>query len=410
MPDQETDTAPTTLSAIAPAIQDHYRVEIWLGVKAALGVVCSLSLKNRDHCLVLIFEGTSGQGKSIIVRLLEPDREASKERLERVDDFTSASFVSHASNRTRKELDEIDLLPKIRQKVMMTKELAPVFRGDEKELKKNFSRLTSVLDGDGYQTQSGTQGTRGYVGDYLFNWIGATTPIPERTHKIMSQLGNRLLIYEIMGEETSEEDLMEFATNYEGNNAVSECRKLTNDFIETHFKTHPVESVDPGNVAIPEPLQRELVRYAMLISVGRVEVETRDGGDVEAGSPEGAYRPILLLQMLAKGLAVGDRRTTVEAGDLDIIRHVAFSTLPGKRRGLLRALLTGGGDLTSHEVEQALGVSRPTAIARMRELAATQIVISSEGKPSTSTPSKINLADDWRWLLNATPPLKESGV
>ena len=195
----ETKTVEVRWSDVEKLIKKHYRGELSDSIKVALAVVAALSLKGRDHCLVVVFEGGSGQGKSIIVRSLMPDRPETEKFLKRVDDFTPASFVSHASNRKEEELEANDLLPQLKDKVMLTKELAPLFRDDDKELRQNFGRLTSVLDGDGYKTHSGVHGARGYTGRYVFNWVGATTPIPERTHKMMAQLGNRILFHEVAG-------------------------------------------------------------------------------------------------------------------------------------------------------------------------------------------------------------------
>ena len=156
-------------------ILEHFDDEIWKAVKVAVGVAASLSLKGRDNCLFVVVVGTSGKGKSIVMRLLMPDREVSKKRVIRIDEFSAASFVSHAANRTEDELEEIDLLPRLKDKLMITKELAPLFGEDEKVLRKIFAIITSVLDGNGYTRESGTQGSRGYTGKYLFNWLGATT-------------------------------------------------------------------------------------------------------------------------------------------------------------------------------------------------------------------------------------------
>lgn len=402
----DTSTTTVTLQDVALLVRQHYREELWQAIKVALGVIASLSLSKRDHCQVLVFEGPSGQGKSIVIRVIMPDRESTKRFLVRVDDFTPASFVSHAANRSRNQLEKIDLLPKIKGKVMLTKELAPLFRDEEKELRQNFARLTSVLDGDGYTTQSGTQGTRGYVGRFLFNWIGATTPIPERTHKVMAQLGNRLLIHEIAGEEYSEEDLMEFAKHYGTSDAVGECRSIVNDFIEAHFQRHPVESVDPESIAIPNELLLELVRYAQLIAQGRVEVEIHDWGVLETGTPEGPQRIVLLLLTLVRGLALVNGRSSVTADDLALVRHIAFSSVPLKRRGVLRALLASGGELDSSQVGVALDTSRPTAISRMKELGAAGIGVYIEGEATSSTPAKIVLGNEWKWLLEGVPPVK----
>jgi len=400
-------TEQITLSDVGKVVIRHYGEDLWLAVKAAIATIVSLSLKGRDNCVVLVFEGPSGQGKSITIRVVMSDRPSTSAYLSRIDDFTPASFVSHAANRKTKQLEQIDLLPRIKNKVMLTKELAPLFRDDDKVLRQNFARLTSVLDGNGYMTASGSHGKRGYEGKYVFNWLGATTPIPGGTFKVMAQLGNRILFYEIKSEEWTEEKLMNFAKHYETDDAVKECQKVVNDFIEDHFAQYPLNSVDPRSIEIPDELMREIVRYAKLISHGRVEIEYRQESNttpqLEAGTPEGPQRVILLLQTIARGLALADGRQSVTPNDLLSIRHIALSSIPRKRRELLRALVLAEGSLTSSEAEKALGVSKPTAISRMRELAATGIASLIKGDSKTSTPDKITLADDWKWLLDSTP-------
>ena len=402
------------LDNVREIVVKHYGEDIWQAVKVAIAVIASLSLKGRDNCVVLVYEGASGRGKSITIRLVMPNRPSTQKFLLRVDDFTPASFVSQAANRTQTQLKNIDLLPRIKDKVMLTKELAPVFRDDEKELRQSFARLTSVLDGNGYMTASGTHGSRGYDGQFLFNWLGATTPVPDRTFQVMAQLGNRILFYEIASDEWSEGDLMEFAQNYGTTDAIGECRKAVNDFVEGHFAAYPVDSVDPKSVGIPDDVMLELVRYGKLIAHGRVEVKVSDmfsdGSEAEASEPEGPQRVILLLQSIIRGLALSDVRLTVIADDLAPIRHIALSSIPRKRRELLRALLVAGGVISNTDAAHALGISSSTATKRMKELAATKIVVFTPGCQKTSTPAQLELAPDWRWLLDETPLKQNGGV
>jgi hypothetical protein len=226
----------------------------------------------------------------------------------------------------------------------------------------------------------------------------------------MAQLGNRILFYETTGKEPTEEELMTFAANYEGNTVVNACQKVVNDFLEAYFTLHPPDSIDPKTVEIPTEIQRGIVRYATLIAHGRVEIISGSGADQpEAGTAEGPHRIILLLQTLARGLALAAERSTVNTEDVATIRHVAFSSIPHKRRQLLRALVSAGEPLSAEQVENALGVSRPTARVRMQELAATSIAVFTPGKEDSSTPATLTLADNWHWLREG-PPEKESGV
>ena len=186
----------------------------------------------------------------------------------------------------------------------------------------------------------------------------------------MAQLGNRLLFYEILGEEHTEIDLVNFATEYDSRESVDSARQTVNDFIEDYFERNPVDSVDPTQISLPDELLLELVRYAKLIAHGRVEVNYSEFYGFETGTPEGPQRIILLLQMMARGMALTDGRTEVNQDDLIIIRHVAFSSLPPKRRELLRILLGLGGKADTPQIMTDAGMSRPTALRRMEEFAA----------------------------------------
>lgn len=391
----------TSLSDVVAKVESHYGADLAMAVKGGCAVVACHSLQERESCLSLLYVGASGKGKSVTVNTFEPDRPSTRCYLHRIDDFTPASFVSHAANKQQDELAAIDLLPKIKDKTMLTKELSPLFRGDFKDMQKTFAVLTSVLDGRGYVRRSGAQGERGYTGEYLFNWIGATTPFSDAVYKLMAQLGNRIYFYEIVSVDLREDDLIEFAKRGNGDTGLKECQKVVNDFVESHFIRSPLKSVDPATIVIPDDVIVELVRYAQLISVGRIEVLEEIGGR-RAGTAEGPHRIILSLKMLAMGSALADQRTIVSASDdMPLIRHIAFSTIPETRRKLLRALLLRGDSLTSTDTVTALRLTRPTALEWMKDLDATGIVELTPGDSTTSQPAVIILADGWKWLLDA---------
>ena len=90
-------------------------------------------------------------------------------------------------------------------------------------------------------------------------------------------------------------------------------------------------------------------------------------------------------------------RKKVLPEDLEIVRHIAYSTITYARREVLRAVLVKGGTLSSADAGEILRVSRPTARARMKELAATGIVSWRAG--SGKAGESIVLEDKWKWLL-----------
>jgi len=397
------------MEELRDTVVQEFGDEIWTAVKAGLGVIGSLSINHRENCLTLIFEGASGRGKSSVINLLSPDRPEARDFLYRLDKFTPKSFVTHSASIPAAEIKNIDLLPQITNKTLLVKELAPLFRGRDQELTDTFATLTAILDGRGFKSSSGVRGTRGYEGQYAFNWLGATTPIPAHTDAIMAQLGNRLLRYEIVGQDISDEELMEYAENGDSLLGEVECRKAVNDYLISHFQRHPINSFDQRKINFEGDAVRQLVNLAKLISHGRVEISQMDVGEEEpevvAGLPEGPHRVIQYLRTILKGLALVSGRERITDEDLNIIRHIAFSSLPSHRRQVLRALLVGHGMLDSKKAEETLGISRPTARAWMKELAATAIASWTEGKGNQ--PDMLTLGGKWGWLL---PPREEQNA
>ena len=396
------------LKEVRRTVLHYFREDIFHALEASLAVICSFSLKGRTNPLALIIEGPSGGGKSTVINMCEPNKPETAGLICRVDNFTPKSFVSHAASVTSDKLKDVDLLPKIKDKTMLTKELAPLFRGKESDLRDKFSMLTTVLDGKGYKSSSGVHGMRGYEGQYLFNWVGATTPIPADTDTIMAQLGNRLLRFELEGCPQSKEELIDFAINSEAENAEVKCRKVVNDFILQHFERHPLSSVDLLDFKNLEEVSGRVVNFALLLAQGRVEV-TRipvDGWDHEfvAGHPEGPQRIILILMTFLKAHALIHGRRVISAEDLDLLQHLAFSSIPQTRRQILRAVLMARGELSSTDAAERLDKSQPTARAWMKELAATGIV--KYHKKTGNSADLIRVTDEWAWLLGdgSEPP------
>jgi hypothetical protein len=50
------------------------------------------------------------------------------------DNFSARSFVSHSTAVTKEQLEEIDMLPKIKDKLFLTPELAPMFAAKDEDL------------------------------------------------------------------------------------------------------------------------------------------------------------------------------------------------------------------------------------------------------------------------------------
>ena len=125
------------------------------------------------------------------------------------DYFSPKSLVSHNSAVSEEELRKIDLLPKIRNKLFLTPELSPLFGSKEDDLNQVIHILIRIADGQGYESDSGAKGHRGYSGDMMFSWIGAAVEIPYKVHKLLGNLGPNLYFLRLPRNEESEDDYFE---------------------------------------------------------------------------------------------------------------------------------------------------------------------------------------------------------
>jgi hypothetical protein len=391
---------------VNPTINKYYS-GLLNPLHAALSVFATLSLKNRTKPLSVIFEASSGLGKTAVLQMTFPVKESptkiskSADYVYRSDKFTPRSFVSHAANVKKAELKDIDLLPRLKNKVLVTKELAPIFRGRENELQENFSILISVLDGKGYTSDSGTMGQRGYQESIIFNWLGATTPLPITTHRIMSQLGTRLLFYEVLSAEPTLEDLYAYAEMDNSGKAEVECNVVVNNFLIEFFKRNPVGSIDSNSIIISSDLSQQIVKWAKFLVKGRAEVKyDKDYAEWEpiAALPsEGPYKVIDYFKELARGHTLIHDRKEVNSSDIEFVSHIAISSIPIQLRPIIRELRISEY-VDSGRCEKICLVSRPTARKYLKELNVLGIVNLTEGSKETNEGVKVTLADEFLWL------------
>lgn len=393
---------------VNPIVSKHYPALLET-VHACLSVCVTMSLKGKTKPLSLILETPSGYGKTAVLQMFFPRAYTVQGKatlplekyIYRSDKFTPKSFVTHAANVKKTELAKIDLLPKLKGKILITKELAPIFRGRETEMQDNFSILISILDGKGFTSDSGSQGTRGYKEAIVFNWLGATTPLPAKTHRLMSQLGTRLLFYEVPVSEPTEEELLAYAQKNEAGTAEAECNIVVEKFLREFFNKHPIGSIDQESIVFPEDLLRQLIKWAKFLVKARSEVKydktDSEWEPIAALPPEGSWKVINYFKELAIGHALIHGRMEVDASDLELVAHVAISSVPGHLRKVIKQLRVKDS-LTSTLGEKLCAVSRPTIRKYFRELEVLGIVELTTGDDIASTPHVVTLTSEYEWL------------
>jgi hypothetical protein len=383
------------LSMVRQTVQKHFPA-LWPAVEACLSACATLLLKDNVNPVTMIIVGPPGTGKTTVTDMFQGATFAGKALCYRTDKFTKASFVSHSAQATEKELKSIDLLPKIQNKVLVTPELSPIFRGKHDELVEIFSIITRVLDGQGLTTDSGTHGRRGYEGEYIFTWLGATTPFDTKAWEVMAQLGSRLFFLVLATEDSATlADLV--ASLHEDvpySLALQECKQVVGDFLSDLFRSYngPRQVEWHWTTNAPCLLER-IGRFAMLLAQMRTPYKPD-----ENPLHESPRRANVILYNLARGRALIHGRQVLKQDDLPRVAQIALSSMPSHRRAMWKAMAQNQGQpLTAKQVSQALDVSPNTAQDRMREMAWLGVmVLDSPGQGIAST---LNIHPDWKWFV-----------
>ena len=398
---ETTDEPVITITSVKETVSRYYPT-LLPSVKCALAVVATMAFRNRTKPLSVIFETPSGYGKSAVLQMLYPiPGNPMGQYIYRSDKFTPRSFVSHSANVPRKQLGDIDLLPRLKNKTLVTKELSPLFRGREDDLRDTFSTLIAVLDGCGFLSDSGAQGQRGYSLDVVFNWLGATTPLPPQTHRLMSQLGTRLLFFETPSLEPTEKELLAYTEKDDASDAEDECQQVVNSFLTAFFDSYRIGTVEPDSVSLPVEVREGIARYAKLLTYGRREIHSEkvngNWTPIAAGTPEGPWKVVNYFKELARGHALIHGRNVADSADLDLVAEVAVSSIPIHLRPIIRELRRSGS-ITSTKCAAMQRVSQTTARRYLRELEFTGIASRTPGSASTNEPDVLLLSPEFSWL------------
>ena len=339
------------------------------------------------------------------------------------DNFSPKSFVSHSTSVKKEELCNVDLLPKIKDKLFLTPELSPIFAKKDEDLTELLGILIRILDGKGYESDSGTQGHRGYSGEFMFTWVGAAVEISRKVHRLLSSLGPKLYFYRIPKTEKSENELLgqikgiqfnekflrvqdklqEYLNWFQRypNKVFPEAEINTNDTITENvfLKIQWDESKDEENAI------RIIIRLAKLLSRLRGILQTWETNETQG--TEYAYslpiieepdRAITQLRNLARGHALIYGRSYITIDDIPLIIRVVLSTASIERVKVLDLLLNAGGKLSTSQITNSLNVSNPTAKRTMAEFKGLGLVNMAEGDYENSE-KLVHLKSEFSWFL-----------
>lgn len=369
-------------------IKKHFPNLVEAAITGA-SVICQLFIEDISNPFGLIFIDTSGAGKTISVNFFS----SKKDLVIALDNFTKASFISHASNVKKDDLSKIDLLPQLKGKLLLVREFGTYFSKREDDLKELLGILTRVFDGEGLTTSSGVHGTREYKGKYLFMMIGASTPISPSVWGLMSQLGSRIFCLYLNSPEKTDAELVEQNMSiYSLEEKEAECRRATENLIS--------EIMKKGKVRWNRQKEKENL---ILIIAKLAKLIANLRGVIDQDKIPMIEKPDRLNQMLynlARGHACLCGRNYITKEDLKIVIRVGLSTTSIHRSKIINHLIMRNGKLSSKGVMKCLGCSKPVALKYMREFENLAIVKMEENVLGVGHPIlKIVLEERYQWVI-----------
>jgi hypothetical protein len=331
------------------------------------------------------------------------------------DNFSARSFVSHNTSVTREQLKEIDLLPKIKNKIFLTPQLAPMFASKDDDLIQMLGIITRVLDGHGYFSNSGAHGGRGNKDQMMFVWIGAAVDIPRKVHKYLSTLGPKLYFLRLPKEiyNNPEEEYLKQIKGVDFGRKISAINDALFDYLKW-FELCPFAEVEnisglPKIIWNPDQDNEESLKY--IIRLGRLLAHLRgsvptwdtshsQGSEYAYGIAmiEEPSRAITQLMNLAKGHAISQGRNFITKEDVSIVIKVVLSTASIERVAVFDLLLAYSGILQTPVIEESLNVTSPTALRTMTEFKAIGLVDSNKNNGSSHI-NEITLKPEFNWFL-----------
>lgn len=384
----------------------------WFAAEVCASVYAQLFIEDITQPFALLLIGSPSSKKTTVLGFYDKLDYSYPS-----DKFTPRSFVSHSASVKREELSKIDLLPRIKEKCFVTPELAPVFGANDEELLDNISIMTRVLDGQGFTSDSGVHGQRGYREPIMFTWLGAIVDIPYRVWKVLGNLGSRLYFLRLeSGVSDEEKDIANLRDN-SYMQKLNECRSFAKDYMKL-VMSYPLDGPNYTHVEFsnrcvkwdkskdPKEILYIIVRLAKLLAHLRGVVsiwgtEGTGGSEYAFSAPviENHDRAANALYNLARGHALSCGRTRISFEELKVVIAVTLSSASKERTTLLDILLEKNGHCKTTDFMEKLACSRATALKTMKELEIIGLVTLHEEESKTKPDKVATLKEDFKWFL-----------
>lgn len=375
-------------------------LEICLAARAVLQINC-ITLP-----LMIVILAPPSSGKSTVMILIESLPDSYE-----LDKFTSKSFQSHMAGRKTEDLEKNDLLTKIKNKIFLVSDLAPLFSARDEDIVESFGIFTRLLDGKGLKTSSGVHGERS-SGPVFFVWLGGAVEVSKNIWNLIAKLGPKMFFLRVKLDLTYDEEQQKIMDNMmskeEYETKIDEVKEKLLKYWNTvtSFPEQEKSKVVWNKSKESSDVMLMIVQRAQLLARlrGYIPTEKTEG---TGGSNYGFLEPIIedperaarYLYNLVRGHAYCKGRNYITEDDVLIIKHIVMSSASKERIELLKLLIKNNGEVNVTQLMEARGVTRTTALKTMKLLKILGLVDEIKIPSSTKHVSAIRLKDHFRWIL-----------
>lgn len=381
---------------------------LWESLEFELSVQKILNLKDCTLPFAGFLLGPSGGNKTLGMELFRVYKNALY-----TDKFSARAFVSHSTAVRREDLASIDLLPRMKNKFFLTPELSPLFGQKDEDLMDTLSIITRIVDGHGFESDTGAHGHRGYPEDIMFTWVGASVDITWKVHKCLGTLGPKLYFFRLPLMEKQDEEYISQMENDDFNIKMPQIRDVLTDYLEYFDKcpksivVNDLTKMQWDNSKDDKETSKVILRLGKLLATLRALVTTyeTDADDAQGlgygyylANKEDPQRAMTQLRNLARGHALSQGRNYLTLQDMPLLIKVVFSTASIERVRIFELLREYHGKLTTSQIAGSLNMSNNTAKRTMAEFMAIGLVDLDEIE---NREKRITLKDKFDWFLSA---------
>jgi len=305
--------------------------------------------------------------------IIGPSSSAKTELLNSLDGLPFIYFISDMTTKTLiSGKENASLLPELDNKIVIMKDFTTVLSKRADDLKIIMAQWREVYDGkvsNMYGTGGGSAKVvwKGHVG-----LLGASTPFYDRKYGVVSQMGERFLLYRNNNQRDLDAGLRSLSCFGSETAMRDELQKAVERFLNQFQGT---ELTVPN---LSDDLKHRIVALASLCGHGRCHVH-RDpySKDEITYLPEPEGSPRLSKQFYHLGIALMAINGAAEITDeiYQILLKVGRDLIPRIRFKCLKylwdkkAIVSGGIFLTTNEVADGISVNGKTVLRALQDMA-----------------------------------------